>query len=82
MNMGTKHYIGMSGMRGCLPDYITWNEEHALVVDDLASVHDLGSVKKRELRRDGFITMNLQSGAEYCEIVECTCDDPESHNDT
>jgi hypothetical protein len=50
--------------------------------EGLASIHELGRDRRRELARDGYIELNLhRDGNEYAEIVECDCDDPEQHDD-
>jgi hypothetical protein len=77
---GKRHFVGMAGMHGCLPNYLTWNTSYNLVADDLASVHELSSRLRRELRRDAYLELNLHKfGNEYCEIVECSCNNPQEH---
>lgn len=79
--MGKTHYIAMSGVHGCLPQYCASCDTIREAVDSLASVHDLGQNRQKRLRRDLHLELNRDDGAEYCEIVECDCDDPTTHND-
>ena len=77
-----KHYIGMAGLRGCLPNYCVTHDTHDDAVMDLADTHELGRDRTRRLKRDSFLLLNLhRDGNEYCEITECDCDDPGIHND-
>lgn len=81
--MGKTHYIAMAGLHGCIPAsceaYPTLDE----AVDDLTSLHELGRNRKRELKRNLCLELNLQrDGNEYCEIEECNCDEPEIHCDS
>ena len=76
------HYIAMSGIHGCLPQYCAACDTIRDAVDSLASLHELGKNRQRELRRDLYLELNPnRDGAEYAEIVECDCDDPDCHND-
>lgn len=76
-----KHYIVMAGMHGCIPNYCGSCETYAIAVDDLADMHELGRTRKAKLRKEGYLELNLaRDGNEYCEITECDCDHPYSHN--
>lgn len=76
------HYIAMAGIHGCLPAYCASHETYDSAVESLAEIHELSGNKTRILRRDGYIELSMaKHGNEYAEITECTCDDPESHND-
>jgi hypothetical protein len=51
-------------------------------VDSMAIIHELGQRRRRALSRDGYLELNIhRDGNEYIEIVECDCNDAESHND-
>lgn len=76
------HYIAMAGIHGCMPNYCTSHDSYKDAVDDLAAMHELGKNRKTELRKNGYIELNIhRDGNEYAEITECDCADPESHND-
>jgi hypothetical protein len=80
MKNNGKHYVGAAGLHGCMANYVTWNESYNLLVDDLASLHELSSKDRRELRKYGYLEMNLHKhGNEYAEISECHCGNPEEH---
>ena len=76
-----KHYIGMAGLHGYLPSDCASYEDYESAVDSLASLHELGKNRERELKKHGYLELNLhRDGNEYCEIVECDCTDPDEHN--
>ena len=56
-----KHYIGMAGLRGCLPQTCDVYAEFDDAVDSLCLIHDLGIYSKfrKELKRDGFVELHL-----------------------
>ena len=75
------HYVGMAGLHGYMPQYVGSFESHELDVESISQVHELGKRRTAELRRDGYIELNLhRDGNEYCEISECDCNDIDSHN--
>ena len=52
-------------------------------VDYLAETHELGKRRRRQLKRDHYLELDLhRDGNEYCEIQECDCDTPEVHCDS
>jgi hypothetical protein len=76
------HWIGMAGLRGCIPaacaSYATYDD----AVDGLAETHDLGRKRRAALRRDGYLELSRHRyGNEYAEITECDCKTPEEHDD-
>lgn len=76
------HYIAMAGLHGCLPQTSESYDNYDDAVESMASLHELGRNRTRQLKKDGYIELNLhRDGNEYAEIVECDCNDPESHND-
>ena len=76
------HYIAMAGLHGCLPNVSESHDDYALAVESMASLHELGKNRTRELKKNGCLELNLhRDGNEYIEIVECNCNDPESHDD-
>jgi hypothetical protein len=78
----SKHFIGMAGMRGCLPNMCDSYPTRGQAAESLGLVHELSGRQVKQLRRDGFLELNLaEKGNEICEIVECNCGDPDSHND-
>ena len=67
----SKHYIGMAGLHGCLPQYCQSHETIKDAVEDLAQLHELSERKRRVLRRDLYLEMDVyKDGNEYCEITE------------
>ena len=81
--MSQTHYIVMSGDHGYTPDYCATHESIGNAVDDLAAMFTLGRDRRRELKRNQSLELRpARDGAEYCEIVECDCNDPDSHNDS
>ena len=77
-----KHFIGMAGLHGYLPNYCEVYPDYESAVDWLAFIHELGKKRTRELKRDGYIELNLKrDGNEYAEIVDCDCDDPSIHTE-
>ena len=77
-----KHWIGMAGMHGCLPNYCGCYRTYEDAANGLAELHDLGRNRSRELRRDSYIELNLhRDGNEYAEISECDCDEPWVHSE-
>ncbi len=76
------HYIGGAGLHGCLYQTCGVYENYEDAVEGLASIHELGKNRKAQLKKDGYLELNLKrDGNEYCEITECNCDNPEDHND-
>jgi len=66
------HYHAIAGMHGCMPNYGAHHTAYNDAVEDLAYVHELGRLRTRALREDGYLELNLhKDGNEYCEIVEC-----------
>lgn len=77
-----QHYIAMAGLHGCMPNYQAVLDSYNDAVDTLSGLHELGRRRRQELKRDGYLELNLhRDGYEYCEIVACDCDDPDSHSD-
>ncbi len=64
-------YVSMAGMKGCIPN---WIQEHSTREDaeqSIISLHRLGWKRKRVLKKNGYIELNLKrDGNEYAEIVE------------
>ena len=75
------HFIGMSGIHGCLPQFWTWGETRRLVCESLDLVHDLTRQQRRDLIRLGYIELKPNQGSEYASITECNCRNPEVHDD-
>ena len=77
-----KHFIGMAGLHGYLPQTCSSYDTYADAVDSMADTHELGKNRRSQLKRDGYLELNLhRDGNEYIEITECECDTPEDHND-
>ena len=80
--MSNPHYIAMAGLKGYLPNVCQSFEDRLSAVTFLHDIHNLPYRKITELKREGYIDLDLHRyGNEYCEITECDCDNPEIHND-
>ena len=78
----SKHFIGMAGIHGCMPSTCASYESVKDAAEELASIHDLGEKRTRELRRNQYIELDMhRDGNEYAEITECDCSNPTQHND-
>ena len=78
----SKHYVAMAGLHGCIPNSCQSYDTRQDAIEDLANLHELGKNRKSILRRDNYLELNLgRDGNEYCEIIECECDNPGVHND-
>jgi hypothetical protein len=83
------HYIAMAGLHGYLPQCCDSFPTLDQAVDYLAQVHELGRTRIKRLRDERYLELNFRpdspilkdDGNEYCEIVECDCDEPETHFD-
>jgi hypothetical protein len=84
-----KHFIGMAGLHGYLPQTCDVYDSVRDAADSLAAIHELGKRRTRKLAHDRYIELNLHDsplnqgdGNEYAEIVECDCGTPEVHSDS
>ena len=76
------HWVGIAGLHGYLPATCGSYDTYDNACEGLADIHELGRNRRRELRRDGFLELNIRrDGNEYIEITECHCASPEEHND-
>ena len=79
----SKHFIAMAGLHGYLPQSCEVYDTYEDAVESLASLHELGKNRTRQLRKEGNLELNLhRDGNEYCEIEECECSTPEIHSDS
>lgn len=75
-----KHYIAMNGSHGCLPDNADVYETVGDAVEGLDFIFEFSTRQKRELKRNLYLELGgAEDGADYCEIVECACKNPEVH---
>jgi hypothetical protein len=82
------HYIAMSGMHGCLPDWrwLAADERDAVeasvdMFSDLLTAETEGAFR-RALADGGYASLaGTDAGADYVEIVSCDCDDPSQHEE-
>lgn len=78
MAKGKRHFVTMAGLRGCIPNYLSWSWEEKEAVEDLASVHELGRRRKRELADTWMLDLQIErDGNEYCQIDQCWCENPD-----
>lgn len=75
------HFIGMSGSRGCLPDFCDVFTNSYDAVEELARMFDLSAERKVTLKAALYIDLDPDAGAEYAEIQICHCETPEIHSD-
>lgn len=73
------HYIGMNGSYGCLPDNCFAVSTLRDAVQSLAETLELSRRQVQELRRNRIVECSHSQGADYAEIVECTCNAMEQH---
>jgi hypothetical protein len=72
----------MAGLHGYFPQTCDVYDSHDDAAAGLADIHGLGKHRRATLRRDGYLELNLRrDGNEYCEILECECDDPMCHSE-
>jgi hypothetical protein len=80
--MVNKHYIAMSGSHGCLPDNVELHDTLNSAVDSMVSLFELGNGRRATLKREMYLELNnTRDGAEYCEIEECDCSNPQEHGE-
>jgi hypothetical protein len=85
-----KHFIAMAGLHGYLPSACEAAPTLAEAVGYLAAIHNLGKKRRKILKDDMYLELNFRptnpiiedDGNEYCEITECSCNDPSVHCDS
>ena len=81
----SKHYIAMSGSAGCLPDYceVYPGTKEGLdgAVEGLATLHELNRTQRAILRSGFFLRLKSGTGADYAQIEQCNCSDPQIHSE-
>jgi hypothetical protein len=76
------HFIAMSGTHGCLPDYCSVNESAEAAAEALGYIHELGPRDVRRLGNAGYLELGgPETGADYAQIIGCSCETPEVHDD-
>lgn len=74
-----KHWIGMAGLHGYMPNSCTAYKTKRAAAEGLAAIHERRIVKP--LMRHGSVELDLKrDGNEYAEIVACSCPRPEDHD--
>lgn len=87
--MKAKHYIGMSGMSGCLPDYSSGAcESEQEAIESVVFIFDTFEDTETEALEKALKTEGIyyfenprDAGADYAEVVECNCDNPQDHGE-
>jgi hypothetical protein len=80
--MGKRHWIGMAGLSGYLPNYCAVFDSKRDAARSLAEMHDGAPGVYRRLMRQDYAALDLKrDGNEYAEIMACACDTPEAHED-
>lgn len=78
-----RHFIAMSGLRGCIPTDCEVFDDWQGAVDYLGDIFELDEDQRDDLREDCYLDLILhRHGADYCEIEECDCVTPEIHSDS
>lgn len=78
-----KHYIAMAGLHGYMPMVSEVTATRGQAAELLGGIHELSKNKIKQLRRDYYLELDLSiHGNEYCEIIECDCNEEEMHSDT
>lgn len=78
-----KHWVGMAGLHGCLPNFCDVFQTRGAAAQCLGQIHELSGRAIAKLRRDQYFELDLyEHGNEYCEITECNCNDPGVHSDS
>lgn len=78
-----KHFIGMAGLHGCLPQTCDVYATAQDAAEALAQSHGRPKSWARYLAREGFAALDLKrDGNEYAEIIACDCNDPAVHSDS
>jgi hypothetical protein len=72
----------MSGSYGCIPDNIATFERKADAIYHIIYTFELALYGRKadDLREVGYADLGGDYGADYAEIVRCTCDNVEIHN--
>jgi hypothetical protein len=81
-----RHWIGMAGLRGYMPNYCDVWQTKEDAIEGLLFIHDdalIGPPRvKTALRRFEFVEIDLHKwGNEYLEIMPCNCDEPWVHSE-
>ncbi len=80
--MGTRHWVGMAGMCGCLPNYCGVFDSKRDAARTLAEMHDEARGVYRRLMRHDYAALDVRrDGNEYAEVSMCACDAPSVHED-
>lgn len=76
------HHIAMSGSYGCIPDNVVAFEKRMDAVYHLINLFELPVYGRKadHLRKTGYTDLGGDFGADYAEIVRCTCENIEIHN--
>lgn len=74
------HYIAMSGLKGCLPLFLSVHDDPISAADDITELHDLDLHLFATLRDKSYVDLSINKhGAEYASVTECSCQHPEHH---
>lgn len=77
-----RHYVGIAGLYGYMPNYCDVFRTKGDAAECLGQIHELSGRAIARLRRDQWIDLDLREyGNEYCEIIECDCNEPEIHSE-
>ena len=75
------HYIAGSGSHGCLYDHCQSYPNISWALEDIRALFGLSRTKLSVLRQNHYLELGEDYGADYAEITECSCGNPEQHND-
>ena len=84
MQLPKLHYIAMSGNRGCIPDYCQAFDNRGDAIASLIQLFELSPRGKHvaNLKTYGYTSFEkgIEYGAEYAEIIKCSCANKNIHN--
>ena len=81
--MNKKHWIAGNGSIGCLYDNFQSFDTKRDAIESLVDLfYEFRGVKTNlQKYHIHYFDNSANAGADYCEIVECYCDNPDIHND-
>ena len=81
-----KHWIGMSGLKGCyMPDTCFSTDTKKDAADSFSSIFELSPkyILRKVTEGGGYMDLDHEKhGAQFLSILPCDCGEPEIHNDS
>lgn len=76
-----KHYIAMGGLYGCLPDNCSAYKTKEDAIGGLNCIYELEDDQIKDLESSGHTNLTQEQGGQYCEVLECDCNEPWEHDE-